>query len=460
MTVTEPAPGDTRRLRCALFLDFDNVLIGLQQLDARLAERFATDPGHWLGELATGADDDGAFTRRFLVLNCYLNPARFSEFRPHFTRAGFQVVDCPSLTQQGKSSADINLVLDAVDALAAPTRYDEFLILSADADFTPLIQRCRANDRRVTVVTASPAASAYRAVADTVMDATAFVELVTQTGALAGDEPAGTVAEPVANGVPVQRAPELPADARTAAAPKRPSTASSSGSQKGRRAIVRLLQTADRPVPLSAAAQAAQQADPNLPGSKWEAAGTFSAWLARELPDLRTTKEQPGGYVWDPTRFDDADLPAGPVSPKDVTEVQQRVIRVTDVPGLTQANYGVLLGKLAADVHAHPFDTTATARRVYEACQKAGAKVGQATVRQVIAGVLYSGLKLTATKPDARQLAKAWADNVIGLCSGAQMQLNKTDEKNIRTWVSGGLLEAVTDRRGSAPQGGPAASGG
>lgn len=440
MTVTEAGAGETRRLRCALFVDFDNVLIGLQQLDARLADRFATDPGHWLGELATGADDDGPFTRRFLVLNCYLNPARFSEFRPHFTRAGFQVVDCPSLTQQGKSSADINLVLDAVDALAAPTRYDEFVILSADADFTPLIQRCRANDRRVTVVTASPAASAYRAVADTVMDATAFVELVTQTGALAGDEPAAP-AEPAGNGLPAQRA--LPPDTRTAPAPKRPPTASSSGSQKGRRAIVRLLQTADRPVPLSAAAQAAQQADPNLPGSKWEGAGTFSSWLARELPDLRTTKEQPGGYVWDPTRFDDADLPAAAVSPKDVTEVQQRVIRVTDVPGLTQATYGVLLGRLAADVHTHPFDTSATARRVYEACQKAGAKVGQATVRQVIAGVLYSGLKLTATKPDARQLAKAWADNVIGLCRGAQMQLSKADEKNIRAWVTGGLLEAA-----------------
>ena len=81
------------------------------------------------------------------------------------------------------------------------------------------------------------------------------------------------------------------------------------------------------------------------------------------------------------------------------------------------------------------------ARRVYEACQKAGAKVGQATVRQVIAGILYSGLKLTASKPDARQLAKAWADNVIGLCRGAQMQLSKADERNIRTWVTGGLLE-------------------
>ena len=149
-----------RRLRAAMFVDFDNVYIGLRRLDPDAAEAFASDPGHWLAELENGTDADGDFNRRFLVRACYLNPSVFSRYRPNFTRAGFQVVDCPSLTQQGKSSADINLVLDAVDALDADTRYDEFVIVSADADFTPLVQRCRAADRRVTIITASPAASA------------------------------------------------------------------------------------------------------------------------------------------------------------------------------------------------------------------------------------------------------------------------------------------------------------
>ena len=113
-------------------------------------------PARWLAALEHGGDAEGEFTRRFLVRSCYLNPAAFASFRPNFTRAGFRVVDCPSLTQQGKSSADINLVLDAVDAFNGPTRYDEFMILSADADFTPLALRFRAADRRVTIVTASP----------------------------------------------------------------------------------------------------------------------------------------------------------------------------------------------------------------------------------------------------------------------------------------------------------------
>lgn len=220
MTLTsEPA----RRLRSALFVDFDNVYIGLARLDPQAAEAFATDPGHWLSELGQGSDVDGDLTRRFLVRACYLNPSVYSRFRPNFTRAGFQVVDCPSLTQQGKSSADINLVLDAVDALAATTRYDEFVIVSADADFTPLAQRCRADDRRVTIITASPAASAYRSVADTVIGADALADLVTQTAStfVADPTPEPVAAQPdpvVAE--PEAAAPEAaPSTTRKPAAP-------------------------------------------------------------------------------------------------------------------------------------------------------------------------------------------------------------------------------------------------
>ncbi|EYR63714.1 hypothetical protein N866_18665, partial [Actinotalea ferrariae CF5-4] len=206
VTTTDAVP---RRLRCALFVDFDNVYIGLRRLDPVAAEAFATHPGHWLSGLESGTDDDGEFSRRFLVRACYLNPSVFSQFRPNFTRAGFSVVDCPSLTQQGKSSADINLVLDAVDALAADTYYDEFVIVSADADFTPLVHRFRAADRRVTIITASPAASAYRAVADTVITADALTELVLPPTPERLAETAATI---VSAPVP-PAAPEVPAAA-------------------------------------------------------------------------------------------------------------------------------------------------------------------------------------------------------------------------------------------------------
>ena len=85
------------------------------------------------------------------------------------TSAGFEVVDCPALTARGKNAADIRIVLDVVDALNATVRYDEFVIVSSDSDFTPLMHRLRAADRRVVAVAAETASSAYLSVVDDVL---------------------------------------------------------------------------------------------------------------------------------------------------------------------------------------------------------------------------------------------------------------------------------------------------
>ncbi|MFC8193048.1 NYN domain-containing protein [Cellulomonas sp. NPDC057328] len=455
VTVTD----QPRVLRSALLVDFDNVYIGLKRLDPAAAEAFATEPGHWLAQLAQGSDTDGEVTRRFLVRACYLNPSVYSRYRPNFTRAGFRVVDCPSLTQQGKSSADINLVLDAVDALAAPTRYDEFVIVSADADFTPLAQRCRADDRRVTIITASPAASAYRSVADSVVGADALADLVTQTlSPLDADEVGDGEATVDAPGTPPARGTAAATDAAPAAPAPTPAAteATSSGPAAGatahaaapatgpgearaRRAVLRHVRTADGPVPLGAVAQAALTADPSMTATQWAGAGGFTAWLTRTLPELGVSTRPPG-HVWDARRFGEADLP-GAVADTDPTDLQRQVIAVTDTPGLSQAQYRVLLETLAADVSAHPFDRVTTSRRVHEACQQAGAKVGRSTVNFVISGVLYVGLSLSEPRAP-RDVARAWADNVIGLCRGARMELTSGDAAAIRSWVGGGLADA------------------
>ena len=448
-----------RRLRTAMFVDFDNVYIGLRRLDPDAAEAFATDPGHWLSELESGSDADGDFSRRFLVRACYLNPSVFSRFRPNFTRAGFQVVDCPSLTQQGKSSADINLVLDAVDALDGDTRYDEFVIVSADADFTPLVQRCRAADRRVTIITASPAASAYRAVADTVITADDLAELVTAgrgaaeaTDAAPAPEQPAAAAEPepaAASSSEVAPAPE-PAGpgSRGGARRDEPNPATGSpGSLAARRAVLQRVRSADRPVPTGAVAQAAQKADPTLPSTRWAGTGGFLPWLGEAVPELGVAARPSPGYVWDPKRFGEADLPGaaaeGPAG-TDASALQRQVVAVTDTPGLSKDNYRVLLTALADDVRAHPFERTATARRVRDACQAAGAAVGRSTVNTVISGVLYVGLELDDTVT-AVDVAEAWADNVVGLCRGARMELSEADEIAIDDWVGGGLLEDLED---------------
>nr|WP_297428881.1 NYN domain-containing protein [uncultured Actinotalea sp.] len=447
MTTTDPA---SRRLRCALFVDFDNVYIGLQRLDPAAAEAFATHPGHWLSGLESGSDDDGDFSRRFLVRACYLNPSVFSQFRPNFTRAGFSVVDCPSLTQQGKSSADINLVLDAVDALAASTYYDEFVIVSADADFTPLAHRFRAADRRVTIITASPAASAYRAVADTVITADALTDLVlpaaperyedtavvavgaagsvASSGAAGAAGPAGTGPAAAAAGAGGRRR-----DSRGTAAAG--AGADDAGAASPARAVVlRQVRKADRPVNGGSLAQAAQKADPQLATTGWEGTGGFFGWLSATVPEVAAA----AGFVWDPARFSEADLPgAGGV---DLPPLQRQVVEVTEIPNLPTERYRALLTALADDVAAHPFERPETARRVRDACQAAGEAIGKASVNTVIAGVLYAGLDLSA-RPDARVIAQTWADNVVGLCRGARMDLTPQDAAAIRTWVGGGLLD-------------------
>jgi len=452
----DPSRLDTpRRLRTAMFVDFDNVYIGLRRLDPDAAEAFATDPGHWLAELESGSDADGDFSRRFLVRACYLNPSVFSRFRPNFTRAGFQVVDCPSLTQQGKSSADINLVLDAVDALDADTRYDEFVIVSADADFTPLVQRCRAADRRVTIITASPAASAYRAVADTVITADDLAELVTAGQAAAeGTEPAPAAEPAPTTGEPEQAAAAAPEPAASGSGSRgtgrrdeQPVSPAAPGSLAARRAVLQRVRSADRPVPTGAVAQAAQKADPTLPSTRWAGTGGFLPWLSQAVPELGVAARPSPGYVWDPKRFGEADLPGaaaeGPAG-TDATALQRQVVAVTDTPGLSRDNYRVLLTALADDVRAHPFERTATARRVRDACQAAGAAVGRSTVNTVISGVLYVGLELDETVT-AVDVAEAWADNVVGLCRGARMELTEADEIAIDDWVGGGLLDDLDD---------------
>jgi hypothetical protein len=408
---------DGRTLRCAMFVDFDNVYLGLRRLDPEAAESFATEPAHWLAQLQSGSGADGPFTRRFLVRACYLNPSVFSRFRPNFTRAGFQVVDCPSLTQQGKSSADINLVLDAVDALAAPTRYDEFVIVSADADFTPLALRCRAADRRVTIITASPAASAYRAVADVVVTADELAELVT----VAPD--ADALSEAVIDHVQVPAAVD-------------PGT---SGNEPASTVVLRTLKEATGPLPGGKVAQIAQAADPGLPASSWAGAGGFFAWLEEHVPDVGTASKPAPGYVWDATRFSTKDLPTT-VAPDEPAALRRQVVSVTDTPGLTTDQFGLLLQTLAHDVDTVPFDRADTSRRVRDACQEAGATIGRGSVNFVISAILYTGTELQAGTP-VQAYAEALVGNVVGLCRGARMDLSAADVRTIRSWVGGGLLE-------------------
>ncbi len=191
-------------IRTALFVDFDQVYGGLYRIRPEAAERFATQPDKWLrffeeGRHVQGFDENEEPTQRvILVRKCYLNPVgsvrnsmpgpfrngtpgrdaqdNFSKYRAYFTRAAFSVVDCPPLTSRGKNSADIVMAMDIIDALGHKTHFEEFIILSGDADFTPVLLRLREHDRATTILGDTLVAAAYRAACDNQVRQQDFIE--------------------------------------------------------------------------------------------------------------------------------------------------------------------------------------------------------------------------------------------------------------------------------------------
>lgn len=157
----------------ALFVDFDNIFISLEQQSKQIAYQFAANPDRWLNWLEKSAIGNSG--RSILVRRCYLNPQSFADFRPYFIRSAFEVVDCPPLTARGKTSTDIHLVMDVLDTLNHSTPFTEFIIFSGDSDFTPVLLRLRRHNRRTAVLTAGYVSPAYKSACDYMIPTDDFV---------------------------------------------------------------------------------------------------------------------------------------------------------------------------------------------------------------------------------------------------------------------------------------------
>src|SRR5512146_898274 len=170
----------TAPIKSALFVDFDNIYIGLSKSDPQAAERFASDPARWLAWLEKGMlnrSTNQVQPRSILIRRCYPNPdAGFRRYRSFFTSAAFSVIDCPSQTRTGKNSADIYMVMDILDMLNHKTYFDEFIIFSGDSDFMPVLLRLRAYDKRTTTLAVDFMPPAYKASCDLVISEEVFIE--------------------------------------------------------------------------------------------------------------------------------------------------------------------------------------------------------------------------------------------------------------------------------------------
>src|SRR5882672_8371521 len=129
-----PAPGDTANM--ALFCDFENVALGVR--DAKYAKFDITKVLERL--LLKGS---------IVVKKAYCDWERYKDFKADMHEASFELIEIPHVRMSGKNSADIRMVVDALDLCYTKSHVDTFAIISGDSDFSPLVSKLRENDKTV-----------------------------------------------------------------------------------------------------------------------------------------------------------------------------------------------------------------------------------------------------------------------------------------------------------------------
>jgi uncharacterized protein (TIGR00288 family) len=129
-------PPSTDAKIMAVFCDFENVALGVRdsQYDqfsiTRVLERL----------LLKG---------NIVVKKAYCDWARYKDFKAAMHEASFELIEIPHVRQSGKNSADIRMVVDALDLCYTKEHVDTFVIISGDSDFSPLVSKLRENNKTV-----------------------------------------------------------------------------------------------------------------------------------------------------------------------------------------------------------------------------------------------------------------------------------------------------------------------
>ena len=424
-------------MKSALFVDFDNVYSGLRRLDPEIADRFAQQPMRWIDWLTRSlpapphAPPGAASSRRLLVRRCYLNPQAYQRFRPAFNRAGFEIIDCPPMTSEGKTSTDIHMVLDIVDLLLHEVHYDEFIVFSADADFTPVLRRLRRWDRRTTVLAIGFPSAAYQASADLLIDQDEFVR-----GGLGFDDADDAGDDSAADNVGA-----MDQRAEAAGSGQDDPAAARSFDPVALADLIRAeVERARRPVACGRIAQIAiAQCGPI--SADWGGKGTFRRFLeALDLRPLVIDWSTAGGYIALPgmpmphAGAPDSrshDVAADPYRP-----LLLQVSAAMGLPLMTSSEIGFLLDCLAADVAEHPFNLTQTGKRVRDRCRDAGYGISRSDVSFVLSGILLGGHYFGHGPDDAVSLGQKLIDNVLRLCLREQLVLDESQIAQLRAWAT------------------------
>jgi NYN domain len=498
----------------AVFVDYDNIYLSLKRKSEEAAKRFARDAHAWLreiesGRLITGTHDSFSETRRRMVMNrCYGNPVprrnahdnstdmnSFPFVRHHFLRAGFEVVDCPPLTAQLKNSSDIRMVMDVRDYLTHETYFDEFIILSGDADFTPVLHRLRAHARRTVIYANDHTAAPYTAISDGEVRESDLIALI-----LNGEVPADDDADALSG-------PPTPAGKIEAA----------------RRAIVAEIVADVRASPAPMLLEALADRTVRMLGHEktiatgWAGAGSFRELLRQGLPPDLSMTEEPPYLVLDLKRHGQAvtaakareparELAAAPAqagprfaAPAPASEaaalpatgaapspqqrqaspqaaapaaapaagaVQQSITRIQEAcqaPALAPHEYRLLFELMADEINENDLIGAQTLANITQRAQERGLEVRRDDVRFILEVVSESD-PWFEQGASANLFAGRFRNFVVARCRGQGLNLSADELDLVDAWFAGGntppapQLQAAQATRSAASR--PAAAGG
>ena len=119
----------------AVFCDFENIALGVRDTRAQFDIRKVLERLLLKGSI--------------VVKKAYCDWERYKEFKVPMHEAAFELIEIPHVRQSGKNSADIRMVVDALDLCYTKSHVDTFVIVSGDSDFSPLVSKLRENNKIV-----------------------------------------------------------------------------------------------------------------------------------------------------------------------------------------------------------------------------------------------------------------------------------------------------------------------
>lgn len=186
----------------AVFCDFENVAIGVKE---------SNFPDFRIRPLLERLLLKGSI----VVKKAYCDWDRYKEFKRDMHEAAFELIEIPHVRQSGKNSADIRMVVDALDLCYTKSHIDAFVIISGDSDFSPLISKLKENGKSVIGIGVRGSASSLL-IGN--CDEFIFYDDLVQPKAAQGAPPAkkSPAARPVKDKVPVKKEEPAPVKSRSA----------------------------------------------------------------------------------------------------------------------------------------------------------------------------------------------------------------------------------------------------